>query len=357
MIFSWKKLGVLAVILGFFSITSLPTALAQSSITDIPIPDDLTSSSSTFGFDVGPTENDLDLTMTPENPGAFEPVSIKLSSDYINLSRYQIDWFVDGKLMSGGIGKQFFTTETKNYGVATTIIITVKLTDQTIQKKVVLLPEDVSVIWEAIDSYVPPFYQGKRLPAREALLNIVTIPNFSNTQNKGFDPRTGIYGWKRNNLPVANVGGYGKDSFIFQHNKIRGIEKITVTAQDIEGNHSATKDITLSFFDPKILFYEHNPETGLRNILAKKSISLNKDEVSIEAIPYFFSVLKNDPNGLKTTWTMNGQNIPIVDTRNKTSLTIKAPGGSGTATIGITVENTNKLFQSATQQISAMFQK
>ncbi len=357
MIFSWKKVGSVTIILGTFLVFNTSPIFAQSSVTDTPIPDDLTSTSASLGFDVGPTENDLDVTMTPENPGAFETVGLQLSSDYINLSRYQINWFVDGKLVNGGIGKQSLTTETKNYGEPTIIIIIVRLADTTLQKKITLSPEDTAVLWEAVDSYVPPFYEGKRLPAREALMNIIAIPNFSNAKNTGFDPRTGIYGWKRNDLPVANVGGYGKDSFIFQHNKIRGTEKITVLAQDLAGNHAATKDITLSFYDPKILFYERNPLTGLKSLLAKNTISLVGNETTIEAAPYFFSVLKNDPNGLKIDWTMNGQPIAIVDARNKNSLTIQAPGGSGVATIGMSAENTSRLFQVARQQVRTVFQK
>ncbi len=348
MIHTWKIIISIFLFAFCFNVVN-----AQSTVSQIP--DDLTSSSSSFGFDTGPTENDLDLTMTPENPGAFEKIDLQVSSDYINLSRYQINWFVNGTLVTGGIGLRTFSTQTKNYGDPITITLEVKISNQILRKNVKLAPEDMTLLWEAIDSYVPPFYEGKRLPSREALIKVVSMPNFSNTQTEGFDPRTGIYGWKRNSLPVQGVGGYGKNYFIFQHNKIRGLEDVAVTAQDIAGNHSATKNIILSFYDPKILFYTKDQETGLRDTLSKITFSFFGNSTTLEAEPYFFSVLGNNPNSLNIKWTLNGQPISLTDATKKTSLVLQNPGATGVADLGVSIDNSSKLFQSATSVAHAIF--
>lgn len=353
MIFSWKKIMIITACILSSSLASF--AYAQSTTNTSQIPDDLASSSANFGFDTGPTINDLDLTMDPENPGAFQKVNFQVSSDYINLSRYQINWLVNGKLVTGGIGLINFSAQTKNYGDPVIVTLEVRLPDQILKKDVTLAPEDMTLLWEAVDSYVPPFYEGKKLPSREALVKVISMPNFSNSQLNGFDPRTGIYGWQRNDLPIQGAGGYGKNSLVFQHNKIRGLEKISVIAQDIAGNHSATKDIVLSFYDPKILFYTQDQDTGLRNPNAKNIFTLSNNSTILDAEPYFFSVLGNNPSSLNIKWTLNGAPISLTDKTKKTSLVLQNPGGSGVADLGISADNSSKLFQSASSVAHIIF--
>ncbi len=354
MIFSWKKI-ILCLSITAMGLCITTSAYAQSALDTAKIPDDLAGSSSNFGFDTGPSVNDLDLTMNPENPGAFQKVNLQVSSDYINLSRYQINWLVNGKLVTGGIGLINFNTQTKNYGEPVAITLEVRLPDQILKKDITLAPEDMTLLWEAVDSYVPPFYEGKKLPSREALVKVVSMPNFSNSQLNGFDPRTGIYGWQRNDLPIQGAGGYGKNSLVFQHNKIRGLEKISVTAQDIAGNHSATKDIVLSFYDPKVLFYTQDQDTGLRNPKTNSIFTLNNNSTILDAEPYFFSVLGNNPNSLNIKWTLNGQPISLTDNTKKTSLVLQNPGGSGVADLGMSADNSSKLFQSASAVAHIIF--
>jgi 5,10-methylene-tetrahydrofolate dehydrogenase/methenyl tetrahydrofolate cyclohydrolase len=54
---------------------------------------------------------------------------------------------------------------------------------------------------------------------------------------------------------------------------------------------------------------------------------------------------------------MNGKPVIIKDNSDKTSLTLQNPGGTGSATIGISAENTTKLFQSAERTLSIIFRK
>jgi hypothetical protein len=104
-------------------------------------------------------------------------------------------------------------------------------------------------------------------------------------------------------------------------------------------------------------FYQRDPITGIRNSLSKNTFSLLGDSTIIEAEPYFFSVLKNNPNSLRLAWTMNDKPISLADARNKTILTLKNPGGDGAAILGVSAENVSKLFQSTQTAIKVLFSK
>ncbi len=356
MIFSMKKLyitiGMLALGLSFTMIVN-----AQ----DVPTTDPADDAANAAiveqsSYDSSINEGDFEFEISPENPGPHEPVSLKISSNLVDTNRYLITWNVDGVDVQSGIGSRVLVLTTKDYGQAITISVAINLIDSTITKQAILMPQDATTLWEAVDSYAPPFYQGKKLPAYEALVRIISIPNFlGNKQSTA--TKNAVYNWSRNGNVIPDVSGYGKDSILIQHNRVRPSELIEVTSSATSGSSQAVSSVSIPFFNPKILFYERNITTGIRNILARNTIPLNQKSTSIEAEPYFFSVLNGNPNSLKINWTMNNKPVTLLDARKQTSLTIQKPDGSGNASIGIKAENTNRLFQTAEQKLNVVFIK
>ncbi len=301
-------------------------------------------------------EGDFEFEITPENPGPYEQVFLKITSNLVDANRYPITWTVDGVEVASGIGQRTITVTTKDYGTMINISVTINLIDSVITKEAILMPQDVTLLWEAVDSYVPPFYEGKRLPAPESLVRIISLPNFLGNRPSAAS-KNAVYTWSRNKSIIPNAGGYGKDSILIQHNRVRPNEFIEVTSSATNGGSQAMSYVTVPFFNPSILFYERNATTGIRTSFSKNTLPLDKTSTIIEAEPYFFSVVDNNPNSLKIDWKMNNKPITVLDARKKTSLTVQKPEGSGNATLGISVENITKLFQSADKILSIVFIK
>jgi len=302
----------------------------------------------------GPTSDDIDLTTTPENPASFTNVDVHIASDLVDLNRYKETWVVDGKTVQSGIGIRDITVETKDYGQTTNVSVAIALPGTTLEKQFVLEPEDLTMMWEAVDSYVPPFYQGKKLPSKEGFIKVVAIPNFQ-TNGKSFDPSTGVYIWKRNGNIVSDAGGYGKDSFLFKNDSIRDIENIDVDASDVADANEAERSINIPIFNPFILFYEKKTTTGVENPMATNTLYLNDPSTSVTAEPYFFSTSNGDPAKLSWDWTMNGNPLQISDPTNPETLTLNNPKEQGVATLDLNITNPTTLFQTAENNLNVIF--
>lgn len=319
------------------------------------VPDDL--SNGTGSYDTGPTADDINVSFSPQNPGAFQDVTITTDSDYLDLNRYNTSWFVDGTRVAEGVGQRKITFKTKGYGQQTSIVILVQLPDQVIKKTLSFKPQDMTLTWEAVDSYVPPFYQGKALLPREGIVKAVAIPNFSDGTGPQNDPTEDVYDWSRNENTDNDASGYGKDSYSFKNSNLRDSEDIGVTASNTDDSDEASQTITVNTYTPKILFYQKDDTTGITDPVAKTSIDLAANSSTIVAQPFFFSTIQNNPNPLTYDWTMNDTPITLADPNSNNSVDLQNPGGSGTATLGLDMSNPNSLFQSALAQLSISFNK
>jgi hypothetical protein len=349
MVFINKKITFL-LILALISCASF--ASAQTTLSDT-IPDDLNGGYASY--DTGPSENDIAMDMSPENPGAYQEVLLHTSSDYIDLNRYNASWYVDGKKVASGIGERSITFKTRGYGQRTTIIILIQLPDTLIKKTIVIEPQDMTLLWEAIDSYVPPFYEGKKLPARESLIRTIAIPNFKTLGGRSFASANGVYQWKRNDNVITGANGYAKDSLTIKNNKIRTSETVSVTASDVAGDYETSQSITIPIYSPKILFYEKNTRTGITPPYSLTRFNLVGDVGTVVAQPYFFSLKDSNPNELGFNWSMNENKISLSDSNNKQTLSLQNPGGNGTASLGIFISNPNSVFQQAQSKLMILF--
>lgn len=308
------------------------------------VPDDVSS------YDTAVNEGDFDFEIDPENPQAFEDVTIKVDSSLVDTNRYLILWSVDGKEVKRGIGERRIVVRMKDYGQVVRVSMSIKLIDSVVTKDVYFAPQDTTLTWEAVDSYVPPFYPGKKLPARESILRIVALPNFNATSTKN-----AVYIWTRNGSVVTNAGGYGKDSLLIKHNRIRATETIGVDTSDVSGDIRSTKEISIGFFEPKILFYQRNSLTGITNPFSKNIFSLKGDKMDLIAQPFFFSLVNHQLPTLRFKWTMNDLPISLPDPKTPNILTLENPGGNGAATFGLSLENTQADFQNAAAQLRVQF--
>lgn len=299
------------------------------------------------------SEKNVSLNISPANPSPGENFTLTLVTYSLDLNRSTITWSVNGKKVLSGIGKTSYQGTMSDLGKTTQIKVTIEAGLLLLEKNISLIGTDMDLIWEAIDSYVPPFYKGKALPGPEARINVVAIPLLQDgTKLLSADNIT--YAWNRNYTPDLASSGYGKNSFIFRTSYLNTSENIHATSTAINKNLSSKKSIEIKTVKPKIIFYPvQNGFTDTSHAL-KNPITVRADSYTLAALPYFFSSENPDVKDISYTWKINNQQLIVSSPKN--ILTVQK-GASTSGTIDLTIESISKLLQTAKSRMTINFQK
>lgn len=302
------------------------------------------------------SSDDIYIESVPQIPGPNEKVKLTLKSYSFNLNNFNIIWFENGERKSSGYGNKEFNFTTGNSGESVDITGVVEIGNQVLRKELRFTPSEVDLLWEAIDAYTPPFYKGKALPLQQAQIKITAIP-----QTKIINPTDApklVYYWENNYQAVSNASGFGKQSYTFNVNPLNTNEKISVTVNDRQENSFAknTLDIPTNTFKPEILFYEtDNNGRVLTNRALNNFPTIYGDTVKLSFHPLFISSSKKNFVDNYIGWEINDQSTPPQDFAHQNELYITSDGESGSAKIGVNVENIENILQQVSQSISLIF--
>lgn len=317
------KFGILAIFIGFF-VCLAPNANAAIKVND----------------------GDINVEMTPENPEAYTDVRIKVSSFATDLNKASIDWKIDNKMVLSGVGRTSYTFKTG--APNTTTVINVNITPQeglAITRQIIVRPSEIEMLWQAVDSYTPAFYKGKALPVQEGKIKVVAYPNTVNVAKA--NKKNFVYTWTRNNNAAQDASGYGKDSFTFKNDVLTDTENIGLSVSSVDNSYNAVGRLNVNLSLPKLLFYKKSPINGvLYDEALTGSATMNEDEMTLVAEPYF---LNRNSNDLEYNWKING--APIETPSKRTELTIRPSSRGGYATVALSIESITKLFQSVANNI------
>lgn len=289
--------------------------------------------------------DEIIIETNPKNPKPYEEVTIKLSSFATDLNKAVIIWEGSKGMLQSGIGKTSYSFTASGPNTNTILNITIKPVGSvsTIEKKIMITPSEIDLLWESVDGYTPPFYKGKSFSSKEGFVKAVAIPN-TNTIRSGNGNIS--YSWKNNDNAVEHSSGYNKNSYTFKIDMFDNQNQITVIASAVNENYSAENTVDIESYSPKVLFYKKSPTEGVlyNNILDSNSV-FSEDEMTVVAEPYFLSI-KGNEDLFNYNWSINEENINTPS--KKTELTIRPSSRGGYANIGVTFENINKLFQKVT---------
>lgn len=290
---------------------------------------------------------DIVVNVSPEHPKPYEDVTVSLESYSTDLNKALIEWKGGSKTFLKNTGATDFSFKMGDLG--TQAILDVKITaaeGDFIQKRIILTPTDMDMLWQAVDSHVPPFYRGKALPPKEGKIKITAIPAGKN----GIQTTNTTYTWKLNNQTQQDQSGYKKNSFIFNLSNTEKVDKIEVVSNTTTGSTTASGNMEISGINPFILFYKKSPSEGiLYNNILPSQMFLIEDEMTLAAEPYFMGS-ENGENENAYSWRINGEEIDTP--RNKNMLTIRPTGRGGYAKINLEIENTLKLFQKVAKELT-----
>ena len=303
-----------------------------------------------------PQSSDVFMQLSPENPAPGDTVTITLSSYAQDLNSDRIDWFVNGKNTLSGIGEKSITVQAPDAGSIITILAQITLPgNNKTQITTSISPARMTLLWQAYDSYVPPFYKGKALPSPGTWIKAVAIPEIitGNTQVK---PENMVYNWQRDYTNIQDGAGYGKDNYLYKDNYFNSSTNIEVTAATTSGQYSSAGNVKVTTTIPQLSFYRKDDNLGIvwDNAL-KDNYTMQGPQVVVVAAPYSISPSFIKDPSLVFKWYINNSLVTLTND-DKTSMPLKAiEGSSGSAELKLSIYSLTNLTQSADKEININF--
>ncbi|MEK7581850.1 MAG: hypothetical protein AAB488_00765 [Patescibacteria group bacterium] len=298
----------------------------------------------------------VSLSLNPEQPGPRQKTTARLVSYAMDLNRASITWVLDGKKILSGIGEKEFSFVTGEVGETSDINVSIGSTPLgTITKSLSLTPGEIILIWEASDSYTPPFYKGKALPPAQGNIKIVAIPNIK-SGGLLIKPENLVYKWRRNDKAVEANSGFGKNTLVIRNGYTDLVEKIEVTASPSSGDTTAFGRAIIALIDPQIILYENRPLEGVYyESMLPERFTLDNEEIKINAEPYYFSSPDKEKSALLFSWVINGEKT-LGDKSDPGALSLRIDNGaSGASNISLGVKNKVSFLQDANTNLIIKF--
>jgi len=299
------------------------------------------------------------MNISPAYPKTGEIVTISVSSYSLDMNRATITWYVNGVWDSQGIANTSIRITAGTAGKTTTVRSVISVDGETVEKTMRFTPGGVDLIWEAYESYTPPFYRGKALPIPNASVKIVAVPHLITSNGSELSTDTLTYTWKKNGFyrDVQDQSGYGKDELYILKDILLDTEIVTVEVSSTGRSLQASDSVEIPETQPEINLYQRHPLYGTlyNNSLNSSPNFQPGNETILVAEPYFFSVDNNDPVNLSFNWTIGGvAATPNWDTPNV--ITIDTPETfSGSTALSLSVEAPQRILQNLTETFSLIF--
>src|SRR3989344_5397021 len=295
-------------------------------------------------FAFAQSENDVSLSISPTHPAPGAQAVAQLINYSFNLAGSKITWFLNEKESGAGIGLRKFSFATKTDGADTIIGAKIEAPNGIVlNKSITINGENLDMLIEADDSFIPPFYEGRNIPANESQIKVVAVPSTYDPKIAR-DQKDFVFSWIRNFNSALK--GYGENALVFKQSVTKTEENISVTASPLSGFKNIFGSISIVPRKAKIVFYEKDPGRGVNfNKALNSGFNLTKNSVIIYASPYFFSGANLKTGDLKFHWSINGEEVAEA-TSNE--LSVNKGAGSGSATISLSIESRYRLYQEAT---------
>lgn len=289
--------------------------------------------SSSFLF--GQTRPSVSLKITPENYEAGQQVTVSLSSFTIDLDSSENEWFVGGTLFKKGVGLKQIEILAPKADEKLDIRVSVLQNNVSVETSTSLNTTSLEMFFESLDGYVPVWYLGRSHIAEESVVKVVAVPN---TFKAIYEPDDKTYTWAKNNFKDMSQSGRGKQVFVTKLSPFANNESISVAV----GNTS--KRVLLEPRPTLVSLYENSPLTGTRFQKELQSdLTLSRDEVTFEVVPWFFSAQNRNSNSLSVIWSVNG--LPT-KTNDKSLLNLrKTPEQKGRATVSVSIKHKERTLQ------------
>lgn len=289
------------------------------------------------------------IELSPENPSPRETVYAKVqSSQYEDITRANIIWYVDGVEKKRGLGERAYQFQAPSNGKSMSVSVTVqKENGYSYKGSKSLRPGNLDLIYEA-DTYTPPFYKGRSLFTHQSTITVAAIADFVESGTK-LSKNKIVYTWKKDGEKLSDLSGVGKDTLVIQGKMIQRPFYVSVLAESLNSDLKAEKRILFNQINPNVVLYENNPIYG--NIFEKAltgTFNFDREEVGITAVPYFFSTENRSSSAVKYSWFENGKKVGDETFGSFINYLNPNKEKSGVSNLKVEVEHYNNLLQTST---------
>lgn len=254
------------------------------------------------------------LSVHPSNPLPGQIVTISAHSTEMNLDQTPIIWKANGQtLESRGQSISIAAPQAGNTGTITATVASSGINTAT--ATTILRTAMIDLIWEATDSYTPPFYKGKALPATNSTLQVVAIPALN-------APKSMTYTWSKEGIVLGSLSGLNRSVYSFKNNELNTTESVSVTGSS--GNFTSSVSKVIQIEQPEIVVYKK--QGGFIDYANGSNISLSTtlSGIILRLEPFFFSTTNNNPKTLSFNITHDGGTITNNEKANELSLSNSA---------------------------------
>lgn len=298
----------------------------------------------------------VQYAVAPETPGPNSPVSIEIGGVGSFLGNATITWKKDGAVVLQDTGATRYNFTTNAIGKATIIDITIQSPTQgTIAKQLVFNPSAVNLVWEA-DTTVPPFYKGKALYSAGSPLRVVAMPVVLIGGSRVAASALS-YQWSVNDQLLSGASGLGRSTLSFVGDQLNNSEVASVDVY-YGAAKVARGEVVVPAVTPQLVLYERDPLRGLiLDIAFPSTINLLGKEMTVQAVPFYFSNRDSANGSLQYAWLLNGQDATGPDA-DRGILTLRQTGsGTGAAQIEVSLQdyNSDTFIQNASAALTLLF--
>lgn len=247
------------------------------------------------GFD------DVVVKVSPTVPEPGQKVIVGLESFNVNLDSSRIIWYIKSQIVKDGEGAKSITFTAPNEDVN---IVAQILTPENseIIKNILISASSVDLLWEAPDTYTPPFYKGKALPGIESLVKFVAIPSASVKMGESGIKNVSFI-WSRNDENLGSSSGRGRDFFTILFDDLKTSEAVGVATNT--AGKIATAETTFKPFKLGLSVYPLSPGGEPFMFRALRSGDRVNSETSFFSAPYGSSPRYLNSQSLKFTWAFD----------------------------------------------------
>ncbi|MGC9602426.1 MAG: hypothetical protein ABSE76_01645 [Minisyncoccia bacterium] len=298
----------------------------------------------------------IQYVVSPETPGPNTQVTIEVQGVGTFVGNSTITWSQNGTVVSQGVGQRDFTFTTGSIGTETQIKVTVNSATQgTLTNSWTFIPSSINLVWEA-DTTVPPLYKGKALYSGGSDVKVVAFPSIA-VNGSSFSVSALSFQWTLDSDPLPDQSGLGQNSLTFTGSQLQKEEDVSVDVY-YGANKVGTGSVVIPATDPELVLYDKDPLRGIIfDSALPAGISLNGNELTVQAVPYFFSNSSLVNGALTYAWTLNGNDTTGPNAENGELTLLQSGSGSGSATLGVSLQNndTDKLVQAANAALQIIF--
>lgn len=295
---------------------------------------------------------DASVSLTPSNPIPNTEQVLTLTSYSFDVNTATITWKSGSKVLLSGFGKKTLTVMMGDTGQTIPISYRAETSDGSyVEGTIVLSAQAVDIIYQPLESYVPPFYEGRSLPGEGSAVKVIALPTISENGKK-LSSSNLSFSWYVNGQYMESASGAGKDSMTILLDYLTNTTEVRVLVRSPQGG-IAEKTINIAPHDviPALYAYDDILGTDFGTMFVRR-LELDKP-ITLSLQPYYFSNRLSLAKTAVYEWSLDG--LPLTPLE-PTLLALKPKDNSyGDKLISVVVSNSKRQLQEAKNELEVLF--